>query len=162
MKRLLIVYHTQFGGTGQMARAALAGAQSFAAGAPDVAVELRRAADTGPAEVRAASGLVIAASENFGGVAGAIKDFFERIYYPCETELAGRPYARLICCGNDGAGALRDLDRIAAGLKLARVLPDVVYRSGIVAAAHPVPADVLSECADRGATLAAGLDAGIY
>jgi multimeric flavodoxin WrbA len=162
MKRLLIVYHTQFGGTGQMARAALAGAQTFAAEAPGVAVELRRAADTGPAEVRAASGLLIAASENFGGVAGAIKDFFERIYYPCETELAGRPYARLICCGNDGAGALRDLDRIAAGLKLARVLPDVVYRSGIVAAAHPVPAGVLSECADRGATLAAGLDAGIY
>jgi multimeric flavodoxin WrbA len=162
MKRLLIVFHTQFGGTGQMAHAALAGARSAAVEASGVTVELRRAADTGPAEVRAASGLVIAASENFGGVAGAIKDFFERIYYPCEGELAGRPYARLICCGNDGAGALRDLDRIAAGLKLARVLPDVVYRSGLVATAHPLPAAVLAECADRGATLAAGLDAGIY
>lgn len=162
MKRLLIVYHTQFGGTGQMARAALAGARSTLAATTELHVELRRAADTGPAEVRAASGLIIAASENFGGVAGIVKDFFERIYYPCDGELAGRPWARLICCGNDGAGALRDLDRIATGLGLARVLPDVVYRSGRVAAVHPVPADVLAQCANTGATLAAGLDAGIY
>ena len=75
-----------------------------------------------------------------------IKDFFERIYYPCEAASPAGPYARL-CCGNDGAGAVRDLDRIAAGPKprpraARRRLPQ-----RHVATAHPVPAGVLAECA---------------
>ncbi len=70
MKHLLVVYHTQFGNTGQLAEAALAGAR----GVPGVDALLRRAADAGVADVLAADALLIAASENFGGVAGMIKD----------------------------------------------------------------------------------------
>ena len=120
MKRLLIVYHTQFGGTAQMANAAFDGAR-FDRGASDTV--LRRAADADVGQFLAADALLIATVENFGGMAGMVKDFLERVYYPCEGRLEGRPYAAIVCAGTDGTGAVRDVERVATGLRLRRVHP---------------------------------------
>lgn len=158
MKRLLIVYHTQFGNTAQLAEAALAGARSV----PQVDAILLRAADAGTADLVAADALVVATSENFGGMAGMTKDFLERVYYPCGDRLAGRAYAALVCAGNDGTGAMRDIDRVARGLALRKVHPGLIHRTGTVAAPVRVPADVLDEAAAIAATIAEGLVAGIY
>ena len=68
----------------------------------------------------------------------------------------------LVCAGNDGAGAMLQTDRIATGLKLRKVLPGIVYKSGVTAQAHVVPADVLAQCAELGATLAAGIAVGVF
>jgi multimeric flavodoxin WrbA len=155
---LRIVYHTQFGGTAQMAEAARAGAETV----DDVDTALVRAAEAGVDDLVAADALLIATSENFGGMAGIVKDFLERTYYPCEGRLEGRPYSVLVCAGTDGAGAMRDVDRVATGLRLRKVHPGLVYRSGLTAQAQRIPADVLAQCAEIGATLAAGLAAGIY
>jgi NAD(P)H-dependent FMN reductase len=158
MKRLLIVYHTQFGGTAQMADAAHAGARTI----DDVDTVRKRAADAGVEDLLGADALLIATSENFGGMAGMVKDFLERVYYPCEGRLEGRPYAVLVCAGTDGAGAMRDVDRVATGLRLSKVHPGLVHRSGRTAQAQTIPDDVLARCGEIGATLAAGLSAGIY
>jgi len=158
MKRLLIVYHTQFGSTEQMARAALDGARTV----PEVDTVLLRAADAGIADILAADALLVVASENFGGMAGMIKDFLERVYYPCEGKLEGRPYATLVCAGTDGTGAQRDIDRVATGLRLARVHPGLIHRSGVTAKPGTIPREVLERCAEVGATLAAGIAAGVY
>jgi len=158
MKRLLIVYHTQFGGTAQMAEAAFAGARSIA----DVDTVFRRAATAGVADLDGANALLIATSENFGGMAGMIKDFLERIYYPCEGRLEGRPYAALVCAGTDGTGAMREVDRVATGLRLHKVHPGLIHRSGLTARPVVIPDVVLAQCREIGATLAAGLAAGIY
>jgi len=158
MKVLLIVWHSQFGGTAQMAAAARDGACTI----EEVAVELREARDAGVADLLRCNALLVATSENFGSLAGMTKDFFERVYYPCEHRVAGKPYSVIVCAGNDGAGAMFQTDRIATGLKLRKVLPGIVHRSGITAQAHVVPAHVLAQCAELGATLAAGLFAGIY
>ena len=85
MKRLLIVYHTQFGATAQMAEAARDGALAI----DDVDTLSLRAADAGVAELLAADALLVATSENFGGMAGMVKDFLERTFYPCEGQLEG-------------------------------------------------------------------------
>jgi multimeric flavodoxin WrbA len=74
MKRLLIVYHTQFGATLQMAQAARDGAQTI----DGVDVVFLHATDARVAELLAADALIIATSENFGGMAGIVKDFLER------------------------------------------------------------------------------------
>jgi multimeric flavodoxin WrbA len=158
MKRLLIVYHTQFGGTLQMAEAALDGARSI----DDVETSLRHAANAGVADLAAADALLVATSENFGTMAGMVKDFFERVYYPCEGKLEGRPYAVLVCAGTDGTGAMRDVDRIATGLRLRRAHPGLVHKTGRTAQAATIPEDVLACCRDIGATLAAGIATGIY
>ena len=158
MKRLLIVYHTQFGGTGQMARAALDGASAV----DDVETTLMRAVDADVAALANADALLIATSENFGGMAGMVKDFLERVYYPCEGKLAGRPYAVLVCAGTDGTGAMRDVDRVATGLSLNKVHAGIIFKSGVTAQTQTIPPDVLATCREIGATLASGVSAGIY
>ena len=156
--KLLIVYHTQFGGTAQMAEAAFAGARSIA----EVDTALLRAADAGVADLVAAHALLVATSENFGGMAGMVKDFLERVYYPCEGRLEGRAYATLVCAGTDGTGAMRDVDRVATGLRLHKVHPGLIHKSGVTARPVTLPDEVLARCREIGATLAAGLAAGIY
>jgi len=158
MKRLLIVYHSQFGNTAQIADAAAAGARAV----QEIETVLLRAADACTADLIAADALVLAASENFGGMAGMIKDFLERTYYPCGDRLAGRAYTVLVCAGNDGTGAMRDIDRVARGLALRKVHPGLIHRTGAVAAPVRVPADVLDEAATIAATIAEGLVAGVY
>jgi len=158
MKRLLIVWHTQFGCTGELARAATAGARSVD-GVDSVAL---RAHDAGVDDVLAADGYLIGCSENFGGMAGQVKDFLERIYYPCEGRIEARAWSAFVCAGNDGMGAMRDLDRVARGLRLRKVHPGVIHRSGRVALAHPVADAALDQCRALGATLAAGLAEGLW
>ncbi len=157
-RRLLIVFHTQFGGTAQMADAAYAGARSI----DDVDAVLKRAADATVEDVLAADALLIATSENFGGMAGMVKDFLERVYYPCEGKLEGRPYSVLVCAGTDGTGAMMQVERVATGLRLNKVHPGLIFKSGVTAQPQIVRPDVLESCRDIGATLAAGISAGIY
>ncbi len=158
MKRLLIVYHTQFGATAQMAEAAADGARA----SDEVETSLLRAVDAGPDDLLHCDALIIATSENFGSLSGMVKDFLERVYYPCEGGVDAKAYTVLVCAANDGSGAMTQTDRIATGLRLRKVHPGTIYRSGLIAQAHPVPAATLALCAEIGATLAAGLAAGIW
>jgi multimeric flavodoxin WrbA len=158
MKRLLIVYHTQFGGTAQLADAAAEGARRI----DDVETILVRAADATVDDLLDCDALLIATSENFGSLSGMVKDFLERVYYPCEGRIEGKPYSVIVCAGNDGTGAMFQTDRIATGLRLRKVHSGTIYRSGLVAQAHTVPQETRSECAEVGATLAAGLAGGLW
>jgi multimeric flavodoxin WrbA len=158
MKRLLIVWHTQLGGTAQMASAAVAGARSI----EDVETVEKRAHEAGVEDALSADAYLIGCSENFGGIAGIVKDFFERIYYPCEGKLEGRAWSAFVCAGTDGTGAMLGLERIATGLRLRKVHAGVVHRSGEVAHVQVVPETILAQCRELGATMAAGLAAGLW
>ena len=158
MKRLLIVWHTQFGGTAQLADAVLEGAR----GIDDVESVAQRAHATGVEDVLAADAYLIGCSENFGGIAGMVKDFFERIYYPCEGRLDGRAWSAFVCAGNDGRGAMQALERIATGLRLRKVHAGLIHLSGETARAQQVPQSMLEQCRELGATMAAGLSAGLW
>ena len=78
MKTLLIVYHSLTGGTHQMAKAAAMGAATE----PGVDVRLLQASAAGTGDVLAADGYIFAAPENLAALAGLMKDFFDRCYYP--------------------------------------------------------------------------------
>ena len=77
-------------------------------------VELH-AFDAGTEDLLACHGLLLGTPENFGYMSGALKDFFDRTYYPCEGKLTGLPYAIFVSAGNDGSGAVREIGRIANG-----------------------------------------------
>ena len=151
-RRLLIVWHSQGGGTRRMLDAALAGARE----ATD-AVELciRPALEATADDVLAADGVLLGTPENFGYMSGALKYFFDRCYYPCLEHTQGRPYGVFIRAGNDGSGALGSIRRIVAGLRWREVAPPVVL------AGEPDETG-LAACAELGATLAAGLEAGVF
>ena len=156
MPRLLIVYHTQTGGTKTLVDAALDGASSIS----ETTTTLQRACDTTAADVIAADGLVLATPENFGTMSGMLKDFFDRVFYPCETALVGRPYSVIVCAGGDGTGAMRDVDRIVTGWRMRKVHPGLIARrvGGMAGSSRGEldPADV-ERAREIGTTLAAGL-----
>lgn len=163
MKRLLIVHHSQTGGTLQMAQAAA----RAAAAEPGVEVALQHAAATTADDVLAADGYVFATPENLGAISGMLKDFFDRCYYPVLERINGRPYALLICAGSDGQGAIRQLERIATGWRLKAVAPPVLVIThaqtpeAIMRPKQLGDAD-LQRCAELGQAFAAGLALAIF
>ena len=90
MKNLLIVFHSLTGGTRQMAEAAADGAATE----PAVTTRLLRAGEAGPEDVAGADGFLFATPENLAAMAGVMKDFFDRTYYPALDRLE-RPAVRV-------------------------------------------------------------------
>lgn len=163
-RSLLIVYHSATGGTAQMAMAAAAAA---ARAEPRVALRLQRALDTGPGDLLAADGYLFATPEMLATMAGAMKDLFDRCYYPLLGRVEGRPYAALVCAGSDGTGAARQLERIATGWRLRAVAPALIVCTqaqtpAAIAAPKRIATADLERCAELGAALASGLALGVY
>jgi multimeric flavodoxin WrbA len=73
-----------------------------------------------------ADGIVLATPENFGYMAGKMKDFFDRTFYPAQELTAGLPYLMLVSAGTDGQGAIQSMRRIATGYGWKEVLPPVL------------------------------------
>jgi multimeric flavodoxin WrbA len=152
-RHLLIVYHSQTGNTAAMARAVHAGATD--ACVEQVEVRCIRAHTAGPDDLLWAHALLVGTPENFGYMSGALKDFFDRTFYPVEGRIQALPYAVFISAGNDGSGALRAIGRIANGYPLLQVQEAIIARGGVTE-------EILTRCRELGLTLAAGLEAGIY
>jgi multimeric flavodoxin WrbA len=150
---LLVVFHSRSGGTQAMTDAVVAGANDDAIEGVDVSVQ--RAFDTAVDDVRACDAIVLGTPENFGYMSGALKDFFERIYYSLLEETPGLPYALYVKASTDGDGAVRSVERIVAGLRWNLVMPPIVVVGDLK------PGD-LEQCRELGATVAAGLEAGMY
>lgn len=162
-RNLLIVWHSRTGGTAQMVAAATAAAREESG----VAIVSRRAGAATSGDVLAADGYLFAAPENLATVAGAMKEFFDRIYYDALGRINGRPYALLICAGSDGTGAMRQIQRICTGLRLKEVAPPLIVNTQAqtperIWAPKRIGADDLARCAEIGGALAAGLAAGIF
>jgi multimeric flavodoxin WrbA len=167
MKTLLIVWCSTTGGTRQMAQAAARGARAALGPGDAVVVACRHAAETGPPEALAADAFVFATPEHLASMAGPMKDFFDRIYYPCLDRVNGRAYALLVCAGSDGVGTIRQAERIATGLRLKRVADPVLVITGAqspaaILAPKAIGGADLERCAQTGALLAAGLTTGVF
>lgn len=151
MKRLLIVYHTQSGSTGQLAHAVQAGA------AEEGSCELRllRAIEASASDLRLADGVAFCTPENFGYVSGGMKDFLDRTYYAVAAEQLNLAYALVVSAGNDGSGAVRQMQRILRGYPMREVSEPLVVRG------LPQEQD-LQRARELGAALSAGLALGIF
>ena len=146
-----------------MAHAAAEGAQANA----EVAVQLLTAPQTAPEQLLAADGYLFACPENLASMAGLMKDFFDRCYYPALDRLNGRPYAALICAGSDGSNAARQIERIATGWRLEQIAPTIIICTHAQTAEQilrpkQIGAADLARCHELGATIASGLELGIF
>jgi len=161
MPELLIVYHSRTGGSRQMAEAAAGAARA------EADCVLRKAEDAGPDDLLGAQGYLFCGPENLAALSGAMKEFFDRCYYPLLGRIEGRPYALMICAGSDGEGAARQAARIATGWRLRAVQPPLIVGTKAqtpeaILAAKTIPEDDLARCRDLGAALAAGLAMGAF
>lgn len=142
-----------------MAEAALAGAGEGA--------RLVSAAAAGAEDFLTASGYVFVCPENLATVSGAMKEMFDRCYYPLLGRIEGRAYATLIAAGSDGEGATRQIDRIVAGWRLRRVADPITVNFAAqtpeaILAAKRLEPQAGAECEALGAAMAEGLRLGIY
>lgn len=151
MKELLVVFHSQSGNTLRLAEAVALGAQLE----EGVQVRVLRVQDAGMAELAAADGILIGAPENFGALSGAAKDFFDRCFYPAIDRGLRLPYGLFISAGNDGSGAIRQLNTILKGIPFKAVAEPVLCLG-------ETNAMVTRRCRDLGQAMAAGLVMGIY
>lgn len=161
MARLLIVYHSKTGGSRQMAEAAAKAASA------EVETVLKTSHDTEPEDLLAADGYIFCAPENLAAIAGIMKDFFDRCYYPVLGRIEGRPYAQMICAGSDGENAVRQVARIAQGWRLREVQPYLIVCTHAqtperIMAQKTIPENQLSLCRDLGAAMGAGLSMGVF
>jgi multimeric flavodoxin WrbA len=151
--QLLIVHAGQAGGrTTRLLDAVVAGAREAA---PQVSIQTRAALAAGVADLLAAEGVLLGTPEHFGYMAGALKDFFDRTYYPVGERTVGLPYALFVSAGNYGTGPCRAVERIATGYRWKAIADPLVVLGMPDAAA-------LERCRELGATMAAGLEAGVF
>jgi multimeric flavodoxin WrbA len=161
-KTLLVVFHSNTGGTRAMARAT-----AEAAAGQGVRVRLLHAADAGPEDMLGADGYVFATPETLAAIAGPMKDFFDRCYYAVLGRIEGRPYALMVCAGSDGSNAARQVARIATGWRLRAVAEPLLVCTRAqtpeaILAEKVIGGEDLARCAELGATLAAGMEIGAF
>jgi multimeric flavodoxin WrbA len=98
----------------ELLEAALDGTR--AEGLEGVEVVVRPALAATAVDVLSAHGFVLGTPVNIGYMSGALKHFFDGIYYPTLLAKSGAPYGLYVHGNNDAAGAVRAVESIAAGL----------------------------------------------
>jgi multimeric flavodoxin WrbA len=148
MPRLLVVHHTPSPALQEMFEAAVSGARTDQV--DGVEVIIRPALTAAAADVLEADGYLLGTPANIGYMSGALKHFFDGIYYPCLEATRRRPYGLYVHGASDTGGAVRAVESITAGLQWRAVRPPVSVTG------TPARAD-LEACWELGALLAAEL-----
>jgi multimeric flavodoxin WrbA len=148
MRRLLLVHHTPSPATQAMFEAVLSGARADEI--EDVEVQVEPALTAAAADVLGADGYLLGTPANIGYMSGALKHFFDSIYYPCLEATRRRPYGLYVHGASDTTGAVRAVEAITAGLGWRQVRPPVCVTG-------EVSKDDLEACWELGAVVAAEL-----
>lgn len=152
-KRLLIIAHVPSANTSRLRDAVLAGARS--PHVENVDALALSPFDARPDDVLAAKAVILGTTENLGYMSGALKDFFDRCYYPCLERTQGLPYCLYIRAGHDGTGTRRAVETIVTGLRWRAVQEPLICKG-------TWQDSFVDDCRELGAAMAAGLDAGIF
>jgi NAD(P)H-dependent FMN reductase len=147
--RLLIVHHTPSPAVHTLVRAVHEGATNPELGGA-VDVVLQPALATTAVDVLGADAYGLVTPANLGYMAGAMKHFFDQVYYPCLDATAGRPYGLLVHGNDDVTGAVRAVEKIVTGLRWRAVATPVA----VTGAPDRAATDAAWEL---GAVLAAGI-----
>jgi multimeric flavodoxin WrbA len=148
MRRLLLVHHTPSPAMQAMFEGALSGARTDEI--EDVEIQVEPALTAAAADVLGADGYLLGTPANIGYMSGALKHFFDGIYYPCLEATRRRPYGLYVHGASDTTGAVRAVEAITAGLGWRQVRPPVCVTG-------EVSKDDLEACWELGAVVAAEL-----
>ncbi len=152
-RQLLLVAHTPSDNTVRLRDAVLRGASASAI--ENVSVRWVAPLEATPEDVLQADAIILGTTENLGYMSGALKDFFDRCYYPVLEEKQGLPCALYIRAGMDGTGTRRAIESIVTGLRWNWARDPLVLRG-------EWQPGFVDEAEELGLYMAAGLDSGIF
>jgi flavorubredoxin len=150
-KNLLVIYHSQGGTMKRMAHCFAKGA----AKEENITVTCKKAVEANLDDLLHCNGIAIGSPEYFGTMAGMIKDFFDRTYEEAREKTIGLPFVVFVCAGNDGRGAITQIERIVAAYRWKKV------QEHLRIVGSPTEQD-FTALEELGQTLAAGVDFGIF
>ena len=143
MSKVLVVYYSISGNTRQMAEAVAEGARSVSGTEAEVKEGLQATID----DLLECDGVALGSPDYFSDMAGGMKDFFDRTYYPAQGKVTGKPCVIFGSAGGPPSVVIESLRKMAERFKLEE-------------AAEPVgvsgtpTATVLEECRELGRKLA--------
>ena len=113
MPQLLVVHHTP----SPTLQALLEAVRAGAAMVDGVDVVSRPALNAGPADLLDADGVLLGTPAYMGYMSGALKHFFDSVYYPCLEATVGTPYALYVHGQNNTDGAIRSVEQVTTALR---------------------------------------------
>ncbi|MFY0641533.1 MAG: NAD(P)H-dependent oxidoreductase [Bermanella sp.] len=152
MKTLLIVFHSPSQNTQSMVDSMADAVQALSL--QDFNLVVKPPLEATSQDVINCDAIILGTTENLGYMSGALKDFFDRIYYPCLEIKQGLPVSAIVRAGHDGTGTCRALETILTGLRW-RWVQDIVVCKG------PWQDEFLNECQDLAQGMAVGLSEGM-
>ena len=150
-KNLLMVYHSQSGSTAEMANSVRSGCLRE----EDINIRYLHAFKADLDDLLWADGVIFGTPENFGYMSGALKDFFDRTFYPAQSHEINIPYGIFVSSGSDGTGAVREIDRIVRGYPLRKICDPLIIVGGF-------KTEHSTLCEEFGLSIATGLTLGIF
>ena len=153
MTRLLVVSHTVSPPLAELVDIVVVSAKNAAAEiGVDLDLRTRPALTASALDVLEADGIILGTPVNIGYMSGALKHFFDQIYYPCMNETPSLPYGYFLHGNNDAAGAVAAIDTIVGALKWRRVGAPLQVTAGIT----PTGRQELTDLTSRVVAAAAG------
>ena len=146
--RLLVVHHTPSPATQEVLEAVLAGTR--AEGIENVEVVVHPALSATASDLLGADGVLLGTPANIGYMSGALKHFFDTVYYPTLEAKHGMPYGYWVHGNNDTEGATRAIESIVGALGWVRAAAPLLVIG-------PVDKQVREGAFELGGTLAATL-----
>jgi len=143
MAKVLIVYHSLGGDTKKMAEAVAEGAR----GVSGTEIALKTGLDASIDDLLGCDAVALGSPDYFGYMAGGLKDFLDRTYYPSQGKVAGKPAAVFGSAGGPAENILRVLEQALQWFKLEKAGDSVGSSGGVSAGA-------VSECQELGRKLA--------
>ncbi len=120
---LLVVHHTPSPAMQEMLEAVLGGAQHEELTGLEVLVRPALVADT--VDLLTAAAVVLGTPANIGWMSGALKHFFDQVYYPCLTATQDLPFGLYVHGTSDLTGAVRSVQTVTTGMSWRPVAPPV-------------------------------------
>jgi len=121
MAKLLIVYHSQSGNT----KAAAEIVSEAAGGVSDTDVTLKEALEADTEDLLSCDAIAVGSPDYFSYMAGGVKDFFDRTFYPTQGSVTNKPCGIFVTHGGGGR-AVESVKGICGSFRFHVIAPPVM------------------------------------
>ena len=124
MSSILLVYHSQSGNTRRAAEIVAEGIRSV----EGTEAVIKTAMETGVDDLVECDGIGVGTPDYFSYMAGGLKDFFDRTFYPTQDKVTDKPCGIFVTHGGGGKPAAESVERICMSFKFKEVGAPVLVR----------------------------------